>query len=82
MKDISEALWTWREGVCQDFLVDKTKKYLSKHVFSPLIIWHAMDLFGGMLNFQSLRVLRWIEIDAMQDRSNVLFPSPTTVSIS
>jgi hypothetical protein len=33
-----------------------------------------------MLHFQSLRALRWIEIDATQDRSNLLFPSPTTVS--
>ncbi len=49
-------------------------------MFSPLSICRAMDLFGGMLNFQSLRVLRWIETDAMQDRSNILFPSPTTLS--
>jgi hypothetical protein len=80
MKSITEAIWTWREGVCQDSLVHKAKKYLSKHVFSPLNICRAMDLFGGMLNFQSLRVLRWIEIDAAQDRSNLLLPSPTTVS--
>ncbi len=64
----------------KNFLLTKKKKYLSKHVFSPLNICRAMDLFGGMLNLQSLQVLRWIKNDATQDRSNVLFPSPTTVS--
>jgi hypothetical protein len=37
-KDTTEAIWTWRERVCQDFLVYKAKKYSSKHVFSPLNI--------------------------------------------
>jgi hypothetical protein len=49
-------------------------------VLSSLNIFRAMDLFGGMLNFQSLRVLRWIESDATQDHSNLLFPSPTMLS--
>ncbi len=66
MKDIIEGFWTWRDGVCQDFLIEKSKNYLRANVFSPLRICRAMDLFGGMLNFQSLRVLRWIENDATQ----------------
>jgi hypothetical protein len=28
MRDITEAIWIWREGVYQDFLVHKAKKYL------------------------------------------------------
>jgi hypothetical protein len=80
LKDISEAVWSWRDGVCQDFLIEKAKKHLKANVFSPLRICRAMDLFGGMLNFQSLRVLRWIESDATQERANLLFPSPTMLS--
>ena len=38
-----------------------------------------MDLFGGMLNFQSLRVLRWIENDATLG-FNLIFPSTTMLS--
>jgi len=79
MKDIIEGFWTWRDGVCQDVLIEKSKNYLRANVFSPLRICRAMDLFGGMLNFQSLRVLRWIEKDAMQG-SNLIFPSPTMLS--
>jgi hypothetical protein len=79
MKDINESFWTWRDGVCQDFLIEKSKNFLRVNVFSPLHICQAMDLFGGMLNFQSLWVLRWIEKDAMQD-SNLIFPSPTMLS--
>jgi hypothetical protein len=39
-----------------------------------------MDLFGGMLNFQSLWVLQWIESDATQECANLLFPSPVMLS--
>lgn len=80
MKDISESLWTWNDGICQDFLIEKAKLHFRHNIFSPLRICRAMDLFGGMLNFQSLRVLRWIESDATQDRSGLIFPSPTMLS--
>jgi hypothetical protein len=39
-----------------------------------------MDLFEGMLNFQSLRMLRWIESEGWHPTRNLIFPSPTTVS--
>jgi hypothetical protein len=80
LNDIADALWLWREGICQDAFVDKAKKHLKENVFSLLNICRAMDLFGGMLNYQSLRVLRWIEIDALKDSSNLLFPAPTTLT--
>jgi hypothetical protein len=57
MRNIFDAFWTWRDGVCQDFLIEKAKNYVRVNVFSPLCICRAMDLFGGLLNFQSLRVL-------------------------
>jgi hypothetical protein len=38
-----------------------------------------MDLFGGMLNFQSLRVIRWIESGGNK-AFNCMFPSPTMIS--
>jgi hypothetical protein len=79
MNSISLGIWTWRDGVCQDTFIERVKKHLSTHVFSPLKICRAMDLFGGMLNFQSLRVLRWIESERQVTR-NLLFPSLTTVS--
>jgi hypothetical protein len=66
MRNICDAFWTWRDGVCQGFLIEKAQNYLCINVFSPLHIFRAMDLFGGMLNFQFLRVLQWIENDAMQ----------------
>jgi len=78
MRNICDAFWTWRDGVCQDFLIEKAKNYLRVNVFSPLCICQAMDLFGGMLNFQSLRVLQWIENDATQEPI-FIFPSPTII---
>jgi len=79
-KDISDALWLWKGGICQDAFLDKAKRHLRQNVFSLLKICRAMDLFGGMLNYQSLRVLWWIEIDALNDSSNLLFPAPTTLT--
>jgi hypothetical protein len=78
--DISEAVWSWRDGVCQDFLIEKAKKHPKSNVFSPLRICCAMDSISGMLNFQSLRVLHGIESDANQERVIFLFPSPTILS--
>jgi len=80
LKDISDALWLWKGGICQDAFLDKAKRHLRQNVFSLLKICRAMDLFGGMLNYQSLRVLWWIEIDALNDSSNLLFPAPTTLT--
>jgi hypothetical protein len=80
LKDISKSLWSWKEGICQDAFVDKAKRYLRENVLLSLNICHAVDLFGGMLNYQSLRVLRWIEIDVLKDSSNLLFPAPTTLT--
>ncbi len=80
LKGICENFWTWRDGVRQGFLIEKAKNYLCCNIFSSLNICYPLDLFGGMLNFQPLRVLHWIESDATQDRSNLLFPSPTMLS--
>jgi hypothetical protein len=51
LKDLSESLWSWKEGICQDAFVDKAKRYLRENIFSSLNICRAMDLFGGMLNY-------------------------------
>ena len=57
MNAISLDIWSWKDDMCQDTLIDRVKIHLSTHVFSPLKTCHAMDLFRGMLNFQTLRVL-------------------------
>jgi len=80
LKDISDALWLWKEGICQDAFVDKAKRHLRENVFSLLNICCTMDLFGRMLNYKLLRVLQWIEIDALNDSSNLLFPAPTALT--
>jgi hypothetical protein len=79
MKNICESLWTWRGGATQDALLEKSRKYFREHIFSPMNICHAMDLFGGMLNFQSLRVIQWIE-SGENKAFNCMFPSPMTIS--
>jgi hypothetical protein len=79
LKDIFEAFWTWRGGATQDALLEKSRRHFSEHVFSPLEICCAMDLFGGMLNFQALRVIHWVETDGKQ-LANCMSPSPAVFS--
>jgi hypothetical protein len=51
MKDICEALWTWRGGATQDALLEKSRKYFREHIFFSIeylpcdgFIWRNVEL--------------------------------------
>jgi hypothetical protein len=51
MRNICDAFWTWRDGVCQDFLIEKAKKlstckciFSSTHLPSYGFIWWDVEL--------------------------------------
>jgi hypothetical protein len=74
-KENCEALCTWRGGVTQDVFLEKSKRYFREHIFSPLKIFWARDLFEGiLLNFQSLQVIHKIESNGKR-AFNCMFPS-------
>jgi hypothetical protein len=76
-KEIADAVWSPEclNGILRDPLIGTVKKYLRQDVFNPRNIVRAMDLFGGMLSFQSIRVLRWIEGDGNPYNRSLMIPS-------
>lgn len=60
---IVEAVWDTccAKCVAQTHLVTIVKKHLSETIFTPIKFLEAMDLSGGMLNYQGIHVLHWIE---------------------
>jgi hypothetical protein len=75
--DIAAAVWRADcfNGIVRNHLIILVKKYMKAEIFSPHKIVRAMDLFGGMLSFQAIRVLRWIEGDGSAYNHALMIPS-------
>ena len=63
-EEVAEGIWSSEglKGIVRRYLQVLMKQQLSATVFSLMNVTQALDLFGGMLSFQSIHMLCWIEM--------------------
>jgi len=76
-EEVARAVWSvdCLGGSVRGSLIKVVKGWIRQEVFNPRNIVRAMDLFGGMLSFQAIRVLRWIEGNGESNQRNLMIPS-------
>ena len=79
VKGVGDGVWNCMNGVVRSYVIGLVKKYMRKTVFSPLNLCHAMDLFGGMISFQVLCVLQWVEAEGKSYCHDLIFPLVMTM---
>jgi len=67
------------KGIRLDHLITLIKWCLRETVFSPQNVVQALDLFGGMLNFQGICVLQWRESGGAKYVQDLIIPSVSTL---
>ena len=63
-KEISDACWEYRDGVAKFSIMQKARKYLREHVFTPHAILRKLDIAGGICNLKAYMVLVGVERDS------------------
>jgi len=67
------------KGIVRDDLMTLVKWCLCETVFSPQNVVQVLDLFGGMVNFQGIYVLQWIESGGAKYVQDLIIPSVSTL---
>lgn len=63
-REIADACWNYCDGVAKFATMQKARKYLRQHVFTPHAILEKMDLAGRICNLKAYMVLLGAERDA------------------
>ena len=79
VKGVGDGVWNCMNGVVRSYVIGLVKKHMRETVFSPFNLCRAMDLFGGMINFQALRVLWWVEAEGKSYCHDLIFPLVMTM---
>jgi hypothetical protein len=73
------VLWTYADGVCQEFVVTMAKEWLQKNVFTPWAILQEMDIAGGTLSYEGIEVLRRVETKGGKHIRGSVIPSSSEI---
>mmetsp|Transcript_9793 Transcript_9793/g.17816 ORF Transcript_9793/g.17816 Transcript_9793/m.17816 type:complete len:391 (-) Transcript_9793:136-1308(-) len=78
-KRVTQALvavfWTYDGGIAQEGLIAKVSRWLRDNVFQLGLLLKAMDLRGGVLNYEGLEILRSLEVLGRRFFRNSILPS-------
>eukprot|EP00978_Attheya_sp_CCMP212_P039605 scaffold207536_cov51-Attheya_sp.AAC.2 len=78
-KQVTQALvsvfWTYDGGITQEGLIAKVSRWLKDNVFKVRELLKAMELRGGVLNYEGVEIMRSLEVKGRRNFHHSILPS-------
>ena len=74
-RELGSLIFEFRNGVCQQYLVHRAKKWLQENIFSPYNLLREMDRAGGTLGYAGVEILRLLETKGKKWVKGTMIPS-------
>jgi hypothetical protein len=76
---LGAVFWAFLDGIAQKRIIESSKKWLRKNVFTPYNILKRMDFAGGTLSYEGIEILRLCETDGKKYYQGSLLPSSADI---